>query len=85
MTTNISLSGSGTVGDIVGGWQVVEDATPAVINDGSASVGSLSFSAAATDDTVYANDATATLTAHFSSTIFPGRDWSMAPCKSKRG
>lgn len=61
--TNPSASfvGSGTVGEIID-WSVTEEATPVSISDTSGGVGSATFNASATDDSVYLNDCGATLT-----------------------
>lgn len=46
----VSMSGSGSVGDVLPGWSVLEQCTPAMPGDSRGSVGSASFSARATAD-----------------------------------
>lgn len=46
----VSMSGSGSVGDVLPGWSVLEQCTPAMPGDSRGSVGSASFSARATSD-----------------------------------
>lgn len=52
MALDVSMTGSGTIGDITPGWSVNESATPVAIGDISAGTGTVSFTARATDDSL---------------------------------
>jgi len=50
MEVNVSMTGSGSIGEIIPGWTVQENASPAVIGDTSAGAGVVSFSARSTNN-----------------------------------
>lgn len=52
MALEISMTGTGTVGDITPGWSVAESATPVSIGDNSAGTGTVSFTSRATTDSL---------------------------------
>ena len=63
MALEISMTGSGTVGNITPGWAANEFGTPVAIGDQSAGTGTVSFAAHANDDSllVINNDITSTI------------------------
>jgi hypothetical protein len=54
MTTEVSMSGSGSVGEISPGWSVNEYATPVTIGETAGGTGNVSLTAAAKDDSLFA-------------------------------
>jgi len=62
VAVSVALVGSGAVGPVLPGWQVVQDCTPAAPGDTSGSVGSASLDAAATSTSLFAIDNDFTLT-----------------------
>ena len=62
MGINVTMSGSGDIGDITPGWSVSEYATPVVIGESGGGTGSVSFNARATDESLFIvnNDITTT-------------------------
>jgi hypothetical protein len=57
----VTMTGSGTIGNVAPGWSVVEECTPHVPGDTSGSVGSASLSAAKTSTSRYVAENTAVL------------------------
>jgi hypothetical protein len=53
MLNPVITSGKGSFGQVLPGWSVQEDAVPAAIGSNSGGLGSVSFSAARTDDSVF--------------------------------
>lgn len=53
---SLTLTGSGTVGEIQPGWSVQEDATPVAIGDSSGGVGSIDLSVAQGEDSEFVID-----------------------------
>lgn len=62
VAASVALVGSGAIGDVMPGWRVSQDCTPAAPGDTSGSVGSASVDAAATSTSVFAIDNDFTLT-----------------------
>lgn len=56
MTVNLNLTGAGTVGGILPGWRVQEDATPVAPGDSSGSVGQVSLTMAHGEDSEFILD-----------------------------
>ena len=52
MALEISMTGTGTLGDITPGWSANESATPVAIGDTTSGTGTVSFTARATDDSL---------------------------------
>jgi hypothetical protein len=53
MALEIEMTGSGTIGDIVPGWNVSEYATPSSVNNYAGGVGAVNFSAKANNDSLF--------------------------------
>lgn len=56
MATSLTLTGSGTVGDVRPGWTVTEDATPVAIGDTTGGVGSVDLTVARGTDSEFVID-----------------------------
>jgi hypothetical protein len=65
MTLSLAMTGSGTIGEIYPGWEIVEQATPAMPGDSRGSVTYAKFSGRANDDSRFLADNAATLTTPF--------------------
>lgn len=63
LTLEVSMTGTGTIGNIAPGWSLNESATPVTIGERGAGTGSVSFTAQATDDSllVINNDVTSSI------------------------
>lgn len=56
MSIKVSMTGSGTIGPIIPGWNVQEYATPNVLGNTAGGTGSVGFSARAEDDSLLINN-----------------------------
>jgi hypothetical protein len=63
MALNISMTGTGSIGDIQPGWTVQEGTTPVAIGETGSPTGSVSFGARSTDNSLLAinNDVITTI------------------------
>ena len=53
MSIEVTMSGSGSIGDIAPGWSVNEYATPVTIGETSGGTGNVSFNAASLPDSLF--------------------------------
>jgi len=52
MVLNVSMTGTGSIGDIASGWSVNESVGPVAIGDASSGTGTVSFTSKSTDDSL---------------------------------